>query len=266
MTLLDKLEQRIGFIAIPGLLRYFAFLSALVFVLYKLDPHYLRLIDLEPVAVIHGQVWRLVTYLFIPGMTSLLPFPDWLNAAFYVLFLLWMGNGLEEVWGPFRLTLFCLLGMLGTTIAAFFFGTAFSNLMFVSSLFFAFARFFPDTVIYLAYLIPVKIKWMAWLSAAYLLIEFVVQPNAYRAALIAAFCNYFIFFGREIFQQARHRKDVATRRQRFEVQSRSTAEPLHRCATCGATELSDHGLEFRVSGNGEEYCTAHLPKSAAGTL
>jgi hypothetical protein len=31
---------------------------------------------------------------------------------------------------------------------------------------------------------------------------------------------------------------------------------------CGATELSDPNLDFRVARDGEEYCMAHLPKTA----
>ena len=73
MSALDKLERRLGFIAVPGLLRYVAALTALVFILYKLDSRYLTLIDLDPNAVRHGQVWRLVTYIFIPQMGSLIP-------------------------------------------------------------------------------------------------------------------------------------------------------------------------------------------------
>ena len=71
MTWLDKLERRIGFLAIPGLLRYVGFLTALVFVLEKVNPGYLNLLDLDPVAVVHGEVWRLVTYIFIPQMASI---------------------------------------------------------------------------------------------------------------------------------------------------------------------------------------------------
>ncbi|PYK66893.1 MAG: hypothetical protein DME45_11425 [Verrucomicrobia bacterium] len=154
MTWLDKLERRIGFLAIPGLLRYVGFLTALVFVLEKVNPGYLNLLDLNPVAVMHGEVWRLVTYIFIPQMASMLPLPDWVNVAFYVLFLWWMGNGLESAWGAFRLTIFYLIGMIGTTVAAFFFGAAFSNFMLTTSLFFAFAQFYPDLVIYFAYILP----------------------------------------------------------------------------------------------------------------
>ncbi len=263
MSFLDKLERRFGFIAIPGLLRYVAAFSALAFILYKIDPGYLRLIDLDPHAVLRGQVWRLVTYIFVPQLGSMIPLPDWVNAAFYVLFLLWMGNGLEAAWGPFRLSLFYLIGMIGTTIAAFFFGAAFSNVMLSAALFFAFARFFPDTVIYFAYVLPLKVKWIAWGTAALLLFQFLFQSMAYRAAMLAAMANYFLFFGPEIYRSARHRQDVSERRRRFEVQSRDTeSEPLHKCATCGATEASDPNLEFRVSRDGEEYCLAHLPRPA----
>ena len=129
MAWLDKLERRIGFLAIPGLLRYVGFLTALVFVLEKVNPGYLNLLDLNPVAVMHGEVWRLVTYIFIPQMASMLPLPDWVNVGFYLLFLWWMGNGLESAWGAFKLTIFYLIGMIGTTVAAFFFGAAFSNFM-----------------------------------------------------------------------------------------------------------------------------------------
>src|SRR5437899_8865536 len=66
-------------------------------------------------------------------------------------------------------------------------------------------------------------------------------------------------FGPEIIYEARHRGEVSARRKRFAQQSRSEAEPLHKCAVCGATELSDPNLDFRVARDGEEYCMAHLP-------
>ena len=262
MNWLDKLDRRFSFLTIPGLLRYLAAFSALVFIFYKFDPHYLRLIDLDPDAVRHGQVWRLVTYIFIPQLGSLIPAPDWFNAAFYVLFLIWVGDRLEQAWGSFRLNLFFLIGMIGTTIAAFFFGTQFSNVMLMSSIFFAFARFYPDVIIYFAYILPMKVKWMAWGYAAILCFQFVFGSMAFRSALISALANYLIFFGRDLFHEAKHRRDVSSRRQRFESETRSASdEPLHHCKTCGRTELTDPELEFRVARDGEEYCMEHLPSA-----
>src|SRR5438477_2472222 len=261
MSAMDKLERRLGFIAVPGLLRYVAALTALVFILFKFDPHYLTLIDLDIEEVKHGQIWRLITYIFIPQLGGLIP--DWISAAFAVLFLIWVGDRLEEAWGAFRLTLFFLIGMIGTTIAAVFFGQGFSNAMLYSSLFFAFARFYPDVVIFFAYILPLKVKWIAWIYAALLLFQFTFGSMALRSAMLVAFANYFLFFGRDIFNEARHRREVSHRQRRFESDSaHSAVEPLHSCAVCGATELTDPNLEFRVARNGEEYCVPHLPTAA----
>jgi len=262
MTWLDKLEKRFGFLAVPGLLRYVAALSAVVFLLYKWDPSYLRLIDLDATAVRHGQLWRLVTYIFIPQLGSLIPAPDWFNAAFFAFFLIWVGDRLEQAWGSFKLNLYFLIGMIGTTIAAFFFGARFSNSMLISSIFFAFARFYPDVVIYFAYILPLKVKWIAWGYAALLFWQFLVGSVQFRSAVVAALANYLIFFGRELFHEARHRQEVSMRRRRFEMDARAVeGEPLHKCAACGATEITDPNMEFRVSRDGEEYCMAHLPKA-----
>jgi hypothetical protein len=261
MNWADKLERRLGFITVHGLLRYVAALTALVFVLHKIDPRYLDLIDLDISLVRQGQVWRLITYIFKPQLGGF--FPDWLNAAFTVIFLIWVGDRLEEAWGAFRLTLYFLIGMIGTTAAAVFFGERFSNVMLYSSIFFAFARFYPNVVIFFAYILPLKVKWIAWIYAAMLLLQFTFGSMALRSAMIVAFANYLLFFGPEIVAEARQRRQVSDRRQRFESGTRRTGEEsLHRCAVCGATEQTDPNLEFRVSRNGEEYCVPHLPAAA----
>jgi membrane associated rhomboid family serine protease len=255
MSWLDKLERRIGFLAIPGLTRILVGFALLVFALAWLLPGFTTILTLDPGKIRHGEVWRLVTYIFVPQTLS----PIWILFALW--FLWFIGEGLERAWGAFRFTLYFLVGMIGTTAAAFFFGSDFSNRMLIASLFFAFARFYPDEIIYAFFILPVKIKWLAWISAAALLFGFVVNSNSYRMALIAALGNYLIFFGPQIIYEARHRRDVSTRRRRFELQSRSEAEPLHRCKVCGATELSDRSLDFRVARDGEEYCMAHLPRA-----
>ena len=253
MAWLDKLERRFGFLAVPGLTRIVVGLTALVWGLIWLNPDFRFALDLDPARILHGEVWRLITYIFLPQTLSL-----WVILALW--FLWFIGEGLERAWGPFRLTLYFFVGMIGTTAAAFFFGARFSNGMLIASLFFAFARFYPDEVIYILFILPVKIKWLAWVFAAFLLLGFVLNSNSYRAALIAAFANYFIFFGPEIFRQATHRHEVSTRRRGFDAHSRNADEALHRCAVCGATELTDPNLDFRVARDGEEYCIAHLPK------
>ncbi|HAF02822.1 MAG TPA: hypothetical protein DCG89_03330, partial [Spartobacteria bacterium] len=114
MTWLDKLERRFGFLGIPGLIRIIVGFSALVFLLGWLNPDFISVLDLKPERVRHGEIWRLVTYIFIPQTVSFL----WI--IFVLWFLWWIGNGLERAFGAFRLTLYFLVGMIGTTAAAFF--------------------------------------------------------------------------------------------------------------------------------------------------
>ena len=259
MNWLDKLERRIGFIGIPGLSRVLVGFAALVFLLAWLLPGFTSVLALDPARIRHGEVWRLFTYIFIPQTLS----PWWILFALW--FLWWVGEGLERALGPFQFTLYLLIGMIGTTAAAFFFGSNFSNSMLISSMFLAFARFYPNEIIYVLFILPVKIKWLAWVTAAFLLLGFFVNSNSYRMALVAAMSNYLIFFGPEFIYEARHRHDATARRKRFETDTRPETEALHKCATCGATELTDPSLEFRVARNGEEYCIPHLPKAESPT-
>ena len=255
MSLLDKLERRLGFLAIPGLHRILVGFAGLVFILSLALPGFTSVLVLDPEKIRHGEVWRLITYIFIPQSLS----PLWVIFALW--FLWWVGEGTERAMGAFQFTLYFVLGMIGTTIAAFFFGSNFSNAMLISSIFFAFARFYPEEIIYVLFILPVRIKYLAWIYGALLILGFFAGSNSYRAALIAAFANYLIFFGPEIIHQARHRRDVSQRKRRFEVQSKPEAESLHKCAVCGRTELTDPDLEFRVARDGEEYCMAHLPSA-----
>jgi hypothetical protein len=264
MKWIDRAEARFGHLAISHLLHGIALLCALSYILYLTNPAFFDLLALDRALVMEGQVWRLVTYVLVPRIFSLLPFPEWLNAAFFVLFMIWMGNGLEQAWGPFRLNLFCLVTMLGITIGAFFFGAGYAQYMFLQVIFFAFARFYPDMQIHLYFVLPVKVKWMAWFDAAILAFQFTFQDDSFRAALLAVFASYFLFFGREIWHDIRHRKTVADRRQRFEkALALADEDTLHRCEVCGRTEITGPDLEFRVAQDGHEYCTEHLPKPAA---
>jgi hypothetical protein len=264
MKWIDHAERKFGHLAIPGLLRWVALANCAVFIAYKLYPPTFYILDLYPGLVLSGEIWRLVTYIFIPSICNLIPLPDWFNAAIFVLFMWWCGDGLDRAWGPFKTNLFYLLGMIGTTIAAFFFGAAFSNTILNLSVFFAFARFYGDTVIYMFFVLPMKVKWAAWLSAAWLLWEFVPYGLGAQSALAAALINYLLFFGREIVEETKLRHEVKERRARFDrALAESQGDSLHRCAVCGRTEHLTPDLEFRVASDGQEYCGEHLPKPAA---
>lgn len=263
MNWIDRAETKFGHLGISGLLRYVAGFNALCYVLIKMNPSFLGFLYFNPELVMQGQVWRLLTYIFIPQFGGI--FPDWLGAAMYIYYLIWIGDGLEQAIGQFRTTLFYVLGMVGTTVAGFIVNADPSGTMLNTSLLFAFARFYGDTTIYVFFILPLKIKWMAWISAVFLLLTFLVGSWAHRAAIIVALVNYWIFFGRDIVNEAQHRTEVAGRRRKFETAMNAPDEAMHRCAVCGRTEIAAPDLEFRVARDGEEYCLEHLPKPASPT-
>src|SRR5438067_8962769 len=112
MKFLDRLERRFGFIAVPGLIRAIVTLNALVFVLVVLNKDFDSYLVLDIARIRAGEVWRLVTYIFVPRMAHPLVI------AVALWFLWFIGDSLERAWGAFRLTLYFLVGMIGTTLAA----------------------------------------------------------------------------------------------------------------------------------------------------
>lgn len=261
---LESLAERC---AIPGLIRYVALFNALVFVLHLLAPGFLSVLELDPRLVLQGEVWRLVTWIFIPETLS----PFWI--FFALLFLLYLGDGLESVMGPARLTLFYVTGVVLCTLVNFLFGlkgggpvlgraNTFLNL----SLLLAFATLYPDFKVLLFFILPVKIAWLALFSAAIMIMATLGQPPVVAATLAASFLNYFLFFHQELRANFSPILPMASGGRPSWPNIRNASrqsveeEPLHRCESCGRTDASHPDLEFRVSSDGHEYCREHLPK------
>lgn len=234
-----------------GLLKAVVLLNALTFILVTADPAYADVLSLDPAKILRGEIWRLVTYIFVPETRSLF----WI--FFALLFLWFLATALEEAWGPLKLNSFYLVGMAGCTVAAFFFGGGPSNTFLNLSLFFAFATVAPDYEVFLFFIARVKIRYIAWFLAAIFGLQFLVLPFPAKMAMAASLANYLLFFGPG-FARARWsaRHDAQRLRQFKAAEAEST---LHRCATCGRTEAGNPDLDFRVTGSGEEFCAEHLP-------
>lgn len=167
MSWFDKLERKIGKYAIPNLMYYIIAIYALGFVISVFAPGvYNAYLSLNAAAILHGQIWRIFTFILMPPSTSFL-------FLFFVLYFYYMiGTVLERVWGAFRFNLYFFSGMLLHVIAAlviyaiwgmnFSMGTYYMNL----ALFIAFAFENPDTEILLFFILPIKIKWLAYLDMA----------------------------------------------------------------------------------------------------
>lgn len=257
MTWLERNEQRFGHLAVPHLLRYVALLNALVFLLQNANPRFIQFLVLDPQKVMEGQVWRLLSHIFVPQIGTL--FPPWIEAIFYLLFLNWLGNGLESAMGPFRLNLYYLLGLIGTTASAFIMGNGSGGFLLNNSLLFAFAWFYPGVTIYLLMIIPLRVKWLAWLDALFVFLYFLRPGWAHRVGVLASLANFAIFFGPSLIRSWKHRRAVAWKRQVFS-EAADAEETLHRCEVCGLNEVTGKDLDFRVAKDGREYCQNHLPK------
>ena len=249
--------------AVPGLIRYVVLFNALVFILHLLSPGYLSVLELDPAMVLHGQIWRLLTWLFIPETLS----PFWI--FFSLLFLLYLGDGLESAMGAARLTLFYLSGILLCTVVSFCFGllggggsigraNTFLNL----SLLLAYATVYPDFKVLVFFVLPVRIAWLALFSAFIMILSALGQPAVVAATLGAAFLNYLLFFHSELRTHLGFLKSGAIRFSGPPARSTAVnhpAETLHRCDACGRTEVSHPDIDFRVTAEGKEFCREHLP-------
>ena len=282
MKWLNKLERKFGKHAIPNLMFYVVILYAVGFIFELIAPEfYYNFLSLDMSAVFRGQIWRLVTFIIQPPATNLL-------FVIFTLYLYYMiGRQLELVWGSFRFNVYYFMGVLfhivGAILAYALFkvslplGTYYLNM----SLFFAYAAIYPNQQFYLMGLIPVKVKWLAWIDAAYfgytILQAFLPAygGNAlygwyFKASALEAFVsilNFLVFFlmtrntkrfsPKEIKRKQTYRREVQQGRQ--EAQHANGAK--HRCHVCGRTELDDENLEFRYCSkcNGNyEYCQDHL--------
>ncbi len=211
MKWLNKLERRYRRYAIKNLIFYIIAFNALIFVLDFVVPRGVSLeaLVLYPEKVLQGEIWRLVTYIFIPPPTS----PFWIIFILYFYYL--VGTGLEQAWGAFRFNLYYLLGMAGTTAAAFITGAGYTGVYLNLSLFFAFAHLFPEFQVLLFFILPVKVKYLAWLNWALLAWTVIFMEPPHKIAVVAAVLNYFIFFGPDIYRNIRLRRKVQINRKKF---------------------------------------------------
>lgn len=170
------------------------FLEAAFFVFQVQDAErYQQLFAFVPAAVLAGEVWRLLTYQFIHGGA--------LGFFFSVLILYIMGNALEEEWGSFDFIVFWALSFLGSAAVGFALGVPLLGAFFLSySLLFAYGATYPEMTFYIFFVLPVKVKWLAWIAVAILLFGVVTLRPASLAAAGGAVASLAYFW----IRHARH--------------------------------------------------------------
>jgi membrane associated rhomboid family serine protease len=236
--LLARLERRIGKYAIGNLTAVIVAGMAAVFLLDMVRPDLTGLFTLDLDEVRHGQVWRLVSYLFLPRTQNLL----WI--FFSLGFVYYIGSSLEAHWGSFRFNVYYLVGMVGTTVAAVLTSSEQKNYWLNLSLMLAFGTLFPDEEIYF-FFVGIPAKWLALVDAGYMVLGLVRGDWPERAAILASTSAYFLFFSGTLLALLRSRNlQVRQAARRASMGPPAKAESGRVCAICGARQ--DDGADIRV--------------------
>ncbi len=219
MKWLYRLEHKYGKYYLRGLMTIIVIGMAAVYVLDMAAVgagfNMTSLLSLNRSAILRGEVWRLITFIFVPSSTS----PLWLLISLYFYYM--MGRNLEYLWGGFRLNLYYLVGVIGAIISCFITGFG-TNVYLNLSLFLAFATIAPDTGFMLFFVLQIKAKWLALGYAAFLAVQLVFQFFAspifgalMLVSLLFSLINYALFFGNTLIRNTREQIRISRNRRNW---------------------------------------------------
>jgi len=249
MKFLDHLEKRFGFLAVPNVILTLIIAQLVLYAAILIGRVEFVSMLLIPKAVLAGEWWRIISFVLAPPRVPETLFQGLFLAFFW--YILWMmSTSLESIWGAFRFNFFLLSGLVFTILGAFI-GQFISpsSLIVVSpyflylSVFFAFATLNPNIQFLIFFVIPMKVKWLAWFLAAMTVLSLFYSPTmGERVAILTPLLNYLLFFRDAMTHSVKSRK----RRAQFEKEKRAAADaPLHTCSICGDTDRSHPDKVFR---------------------
>ncbi|MDD5901921.1 MAG: hypothetical protein PUC58_00870 [Oscillospiraceae bacterium] len=273
---MKKLNKRIDMFCyrhprfgVPNLMLYIVIISLAVWLLSIMDPSktLMSFFVFSPERILKGEVWRLVSFIFVPQSLSF-----WELLFFY--FYYWIGNVLEKEWGTPRFNIFLISGVLLTAVYGFiiYFITkqsiAVTTYFIYLSMFFSFATLFPDVQVLFMFIIPIKVKWLAYLDAAFFLLSMLTQSFPFNLLPLVAVLNYLVFFGDDLFSslrsnRARYNKTTVNfnrEKQKIKYEQKN-ASYTKKCAVCGRTDTDYPDLEFRYCSHCAGYhcfCQDHI--------
>lgn len=296
MRPMSRFEKKFGKYAIPNLSTVLIACYAVGYIIQLINSNFLYYLTLNPYEILHGQVWRLVSWILVP------PSMGNIFTTLIMLYFYWsIGTTLERTWGTYRYNVYIFSGMLFTVLGSFiamgaaylFYGEAwllshlgrvifqtgslyFSTYYINMSIFLAFAATFPDVQVLLMFLVPIKVKWLGIVYAVIIGFEFIgskgnvlslgglvtINFNFFlRIAILSSLLNFLVFFFTSRNRIIRSPKQMKRQYEYKREVHRSTAVTKHKCAICGRTDESNPELEFRFCSkcNGNyEYCQEHL--------
>ncbi len=177
---------------VMGLMKYIAIANAVFWIINFIQPRFISYLAFNPYYIFRGQIWRLISFVFIPPSTSILGI-----IAIYFYYVI--GNILEMNWGTAKFNLFTLSGILMTMLYGFLcyfvlhIGISLTAEYVFLSMFFAFALLFPDTQVLYMFLIPIKMKWLALLDLVFFIAGIFTSPFPVNLLPLIAIINVMLF-------------------------------------------------------------------------
>ena len=222
----------------------------------------------SPALILRGQIWRLFTFALIPNSSGLL------FTLLFLYFYYFIGSTLEREWGTVKFNIYFFSGILFTVVYGLLIYLVFGVNSHLAadyiylSMFFAFASLFPNQIVYFFGLIPIRIKWLAWIDAAYFVLGIVTARFPLNLLPVVAVLNFLLFCGDELFASLRparikqRQKTVSFKREMDRINAqRRTAPYRFRCEVCGRTDVTNPDLDFRYCSRCAGYhcyCMDHI--------
>ncbi|MDO4285963.1 MAG: hypothetical protein Q4C60_11615 [Eubacteriales bacterium] len=227
---MSNFERKFGRYAIRNLSLVLILCYAFGYMIEFVNTSFLNFLTLNPYAILHGQIWRVITWVLVP--------PDSSNIFFVLIMLFFyysIGTSLERTWGTYRYNVYIFSGILFTVAAAFLmmgfcylfdgavieaagaeqyfrvYSTVFSTYYVNMSIFLAFAVTFPDMQVLLMFIIPLKVKWLGIIYAVMLAFEFIGSSFPFRFAMIGSLLNFLVFWLRTVDWRRISPKEVRRR-------------------------------------------------------
>lgn len=273
----DRFAYRHPRFGIPNLMKFLVAGNVIVFLLMRLSNYAaLSFLSFSWSNVLHGELWRLVTFLFVPDTAD--PFSLMLT----LYFSYFIGNLLEREWGTPKFNLYYFSGAVLTILTgiisyyAFGNGVIFGTYYISMSMFLAFAALYPDMQVLFMFIIPIKVKWLAIADAVLFAVDILgsLFRQDYLNALlpVIALLNFLVFFWSDLMDAlstqrslARHRNSHQTIQFKSAVkqQQKKAAEQgyRHKCSVCGRTDTEYPDLQFRYCSRCAGYhcfCQDHI--------
>lgn len=113
MNFLDKMERKYGRYALSHLTMYIIVTYIAGYIIALAAPIMRQYLTLEPYYILHGQIWRLVSWILIP--------PSSLDIFTIIMLFFYysIGTSLERAWGDFKYNVYIFSGILMTILGSF---------------------------------------------------------------------------------------------------------------------------------------------------